>query len=212
MGETSSHHESHGGYTYCALATLSLLARSSASNKRSGSSDAHVHDSARLLKFLCHRQFIYHAEDEIEHEEDEENFIQKELEQLQFGDGPTVVGCNGRWNKKSDTCYFWWAAGGISLLDQSALFHSEPASNYLTGITQHKIGGFGKTAGAPPDIYHSYLGLTALAVMGEPKLKELDAELCSSADVSACIVKAREGLLAAERAREAANWENDGFW
>lgn len=92
------------------------------------------------------------------------------------------------------------------------MLRGEPARNYLTGITQHRIGGFSKKMGLPPDIYHSYLGLTALAVMGEPQLRELDAELCCSAEVTACIGKARDGLLAAEKARSAANWENDGFW
>lgn len=48
--------------------------------------------------------------------------------------------------------------------------------------------------------------------MGEPKLKELDAELCCSAEVAACIAKARDGLLAAEKATAAMNWEDDGFW
>ncbi len=92
------------------------------------------------------------------------------------------------------------------------MLRCEPARNYLTGITQHIIGGFSKTTGAPPDIYHSYLGLTALAVMGEPQLKEVDSELCCSAEVAACIAKARDGLLAAEKATAATNWENDGFW
>ncbi|KAM3563004.1 hypothetical protein ARSEF4850_002545 [Beauveria asiatica] len=212
MGETTSHHESHGGYTFCALSALSLLSRPASTGKRAEAADKHIPNRAQLLKFLSHRQFVYHAEEETEHEDDEENFIEKELAQLQLDGPPTFVGCNGRWNKKADTCYFWWAAGALSLLGQQSMLHPEPASNYLTGITQHSIGGFSKTTGAPPDIYHSYLGLTALAIMGEPKLKQLDAELCCSAEVAACIAKARDGLLAAEKARATTNWENDGFW
>ncbi|XWW93995.1 hypothetical protein V2A60_001934 [Cordyceps javanica] len=212
MGETTSHHESHGGYTFCALSALALLSRPPSTGQRVEAADKHIPDRAQLLKFLVHRQFIYHAEEETEHEEDEENYIEKELAQLQLDGPPALVGCNGRWNKKADTCYFWWAAGALSLLDHESMLHREPARHYLTGITQHRIGGFGKTTGAPPDIYHSYLGLTALAVMGEPKLKELDAELCCSAEVAACIAKARDGLLAAENARASTDWENDGFW
>ncbi|PQK17239.1 hypothetical protein BB8028_0007g04340 [Beauveria bassiana] len=212
MGETTSHHESHGGYTFCALSALSLLSRPASTRKRAEAADQHIPNRAQLLKFLSHRQFIYHAEEETEHEDDEENFIEKELAQLQLDGPPTFVGCNGRWNKKADTCYFWWAAGALSLLDQQSMLHREPASSYLTGIAQHRIGGFAKTTGAPPDIYHSYLGLTALAIMGEPKLKELDAELCCSAEVAACIAKARDSLLAAEKERASTDWENDGFW
>ncbi|KAM3510918.1 hypothetical protein MY11210_005456 [Beauveria gryllotalpidicola] len=212
MGETTSHHESHGGYTFCAISALSLLSRPASTAKRAEAADKHIPNRAQLLKFLSHRQFIYHAEEEKEHEDDDENLIEKELAQLQLDGPPSLVGCNGRWNKKADTCYFWWAAGALSLLDQQSMLRREPASDYLTTITQHHIGGFAKTTGAPPDIYHSYLGLTALAIMGEPKLKQLDAELCCSAEVAACIAKARDGLLAAEKARTITNWENDGFW
>jgi geranylgeranyl transferase type-1 subunit beta len=31
----------------------------------------------------------------------------------------------------------------------------------------HRIGGFSKYPGGPPDVYHACFGLTALAVMGE---------------------------------------------
>ncbi|EGX90423.1 geranylgeranyl transferase beta subunit, putative [Cordyceps militaris CM01] len=212
MGETTSHQESHGGYTFCALSALSLLSKPGSAGDRAKAADEHIPDRAQLLKFLAHRQFTYHAEEEMERDEDEENFVEKELAQLQLDGPPALIGCNGRWNKKADTCYFWWAAGALSLLGQESLLRREPARNYLTGITQHRIGGFGKTTGAPPDIYHSYLGLTALAVMGDPKLKPLHAELCCSVEVAACIAKARDGLLAAEKARAATNWENDGFW
>ena len=69
---------------------------------------------------------------------------------------------------------------------------------YLLEKTQHIIGGFGKTPGDPPgppnarstmhvdnadvkaDILHSYLGLAALSLMGEPGVKSLDPCLCIS--------------------------------
>jgi len=47
---------------------------------------------------------------------------------------------------------------------------------------QHAIGGFGKKAGDPPDIYHSYLGLAALSVMGDSDLKPINATACFSID------------------------------
>ncbi|OAA60882.1 Terpenoid cylases/protein prenyltransferase alpha-alpha toroid [Cordyceps fumosorosea ARSEF 2679] len=201
-----------GGYTFCALAALGLLSRPSKAGQRTEAADKHIPDTAQLLKFLAHRQFVYHAEDEMDQDEDEENYVEKELAQLQLDQPPALVGCNGRWNKKADTCYFWWAGGALSLLGQESMLHQEAACSYLTSITQHRIGGFGKTTGAPPDIYHSYLGLAAMAVLGEPNLKELDAELCCSVEVAACIAKARDGLLAAEKASVASRWENDGFW
>jgi hypothetical protein len=68
-----------------------------------------------LLKFLSHRQFIYLAQDEHDDEDDEENFIQRQLDALNLDQSPQYVGMNGRWNKKADTCYYWWAAGALSV-------------------------------------------------------------------------------------------------
>ena len=41
-----------------------------------------------------------------------------------------------------------------------------PVRRYLLESTQHVIaGGFGKLPGDPPDIYHSYMALAALALI-----------------------------------------------
>jgi hypothetical protein len=59
---------------------------------------------------------------------------------------------------------------------------ANPAANrrYLLDKTQHLIGGFGKKEGNPPDIYHAYLGLASLSLMGEEGLKPIDATACFS--------------------------------
>lgn len=51
---------------------------------------------------------------------------------------------------------------------------------YLLDKTQHIVGGFGKTPGDPPDIYHSYLGLAALSLQEEPGIKPIRAAACFS--------------------------------
>lgn len=81
-----------------------------------------------------------------------------------------------------------------------------PSRRYLLDITQHAIGGFGKVAGAPPDMYHSYLGLAALATMGDEDLKDFDVGLCCTLETTRKIEKAREGLFAGN------NVWNDSFW
>jgi geranylgeranyl transferase type-1 subunit beta len=72
-----------------------------------------------LLKFLAGRQFAYDAEEEAEEDDDDEgpseNFIETELGALHLDDGFRHVGFNGRWNKKADTCYYWWAAGALAV-------------------------------------------------------------------------------------------------
>lgn len=80
--------------------------------------------------------------------------------------------------------------------DKSKLVNAKAIRRFLFEQTQHRIGGFGKYPGNPPglsflfglwgnsdrlaDIYHSYLGLAALAVMKEPGIKPLDSALCVS--------------------------------
>jgi geranylgeranyl transferase type-1 subunit beta len=87
-----------------------------------------------------------------------------------------------------------------------------PSRRYLLEITQHTIGGFGKTAGAPPDIYHSYLGLAALATMGDGDLKEFDVGLCCTKETAGKIEKARDGLVDAVSEKAGDSWDSDDFW
>lgn len=79
-----------------------------------------------------------------------------------------------------------------------------PSRRYLLDITQHVVGGFSKAVDGPPDLYHSYLGLAALATMGDADLKEFDVGLCCSKETTWKIELARDGLL--ERARGAESW------
>jgi geranylgeranyl transferase type-1 subunit beta len=88
----------------------------------------------------------------------------------------------------------------------------EGSRRYLLEVTQHPIGGFGKFAGTPPDIHHSYLGLAVLAVFGDADLKDFDVGLCCSKETTGKIEKAREGLLKATEGEDQTAWTSDGFW
>lgn len=81
------------------------------------------------------------------------------------------VGCNGRCNKKADTCYCFWVGASLEMLGQAKLANKEGFRRFLLEQTEHRIGGFGKCPGYPPDLYHAYLGLASLSLMGEPGLK-----------------------------------------
>ncbi|KAG5205294.1 Geranylgeranyl transferase beta subunit [Trichophyton interdigitale] len=96
------------------------------------------------------------------------------------------AGFNGRPNKIADTCYCFWVTGSLAMLDQLGLVDSQANRRYLLEKTQHMIGGFGKTAGEPPDLLHSYLGLASLGLFGEEieegeeGLDAVDPMLCAS--------------------------------
>ncbi|KAM5347588.1 hypothetical protein ACJ41O_007412 [Fusarium nematophilum] len=203
----SSQHESHAGYAYCAIGALSLLDRpldSTSPHPDQALKDG-ILNREGLLQFLASRQFAYLAQEE-EEDEVEENFLESKLgEATSYGH----VGFNGRWNKKADTCYCWWVGGTLAMLGNSSVINAVPSRQYILDITQHRIGGFSKAVGGPPDMYHSYLGLAALATMGEGDLKEFDVGLCCSKETTRKIERAREGLL--ESMRERRGWD-DGFW
>ena len=57
------------------------------------------------------------------------------------------------------------------------------------------VGGFGKHAGSKPDAYHSYLGLAALATLGDEELGGFDAGLCVSEGVVGRIEAGRKRLV-----------------
>lgn len=91
----------------------------------------------------------------------------------------------------------------------------DASRNFLFTQTQHLIGGFSKYPGGPPDIYHAYLGLAALATMGDTSLKQFDTSLCVSVDTVKKAAAARDALIATDMAREA--WEtmshaDASFW
>ncbi|KAH7312630.1 geranylgeranyl transferase type I beta subunit [Stachybotrys elegans] len=190
----SSLNESHAGYAFCGVATLAMLDRQSSTPAKDPESAVSrgIPDREALIKFLVCRQFAYLAkEEEDDVANDDSNFIQAESGALAY----THVGFNGRWNKKADTCYFWWVGGTLMLLDEAELINTRPACRYVLDITQHAIGGFGKAGGSPPDVFHSYLGLAALTTMGQEDLKPFDVGICCSKEVADKIQIASQGLL-----------------
>ncbi|KAG6273717.1 hypothetical protein E4U48_002824 [Claviceps purpurea] len=209
-------HEAHAGYAYCAVGALYMLDRppSSTPSHSSPAIERGVPDRTALIRFLVHRQFRYLAQEEedADSSEDKENFVETGLGAMTLEDGCTHVGWNGRWNKKADTCYCWWVAGTLSMMGASHAVNIAPSRAYLLNITQHCTGGFSKYAGGYPDLYHAYLGLAALAVMGDEDLKDFDVGLCCSRETLRKIELAREGLLRIDADRRAAESGREEFW
>ncbi|KAI1821678.1 terpenoid cyclases/Protein prenyltransferase [Xylaria intraflava] len=204
VGETSSH-ESHSGYAYCAVAALSLL---DAADPNPDTPNRYLHAGIpsipSLIRFLVNRQFVYLEPDNDEEDEDNDNDTSNhplpDLSSLSLSDlEPQLAGFNGRLNKVPDTCYTWWNSGALSLLGEGNLISRGPARRFILEKTQHRIGGFAKHPAGPPDIYHAYLGLAALATIagpeGEPGLAKFHTGLCISTDAAARIVKGKNFLL-----------------
>jgi geranylgeranyl transferase type-1 subunit beta len=102
---------------------------------------------------------------------------------------------NGRTNKVADTCYAFWAGASLHMLDCGNLYDRDAVRKYLLEKTQNPLtGGFGKFPGDPPDLYHSYLGLTALSLTGSEEVKGIDAGMCISKEAKGRLKAIWEGL------------------
>ncbi|KAH8602740.1 terpenoid cyclases/protein prenyltransferase alpha-alpha toroid [Bisporella sp. PMI_857] len=194
----SSQHEAHAGYAYCAIASLSLLNRIPSSSPTSNISIflPGLTNVPATVRWLVSRQLNYVPKDEDENSEDEEDtsYDQSDMSGSVL-EGGAFVGFNGRCNKRADTCYAFWVIASLAMLGHVDVVDFEPSRQFLYAQTQHQIGGFGKCPGDPPDIYHSYLGLAALAIMGDPDLKKLDPVLCVSCEQRQKIESLREEAL-----------------
>ena len=185
--------EAHSGLNFCAIATLGCLdRRKGKSSDGKTALDSTSIPIGRNIDWMLQRQTTWVDEDDSSDEEDGSNETDhadhKGVDGAESGlrDGSTVtaMGFNGRLGKMADTCYCFWNAGALAILNQQSLIDIEALRQYLCGKAQHLIGGFSKAPGAPPDVMHSYLGLAALAVYKEPGLKELDPVLAVSIDAA----------------------------
>ncbi|THY21677.1 terpenoid cyclases/Protein prenyltransferase, partial [Aureobasidium pullulans] len=203
------YHESHAGFTYCAVGALSNIKRLPSSPytplPTSPSPKDSLTNPSLLIKWLVSRQTAtISEEDDLDTYGDEtdtaetchdahsfvyqDKFVSKRGE-INYQARPTInfaldwTGFNGRCNKIADTCYAFWVHGSLSILNQSHLPQTSSVRRWLLERTVHlTLGGFGKIAGDLPDLYHSYLGLAALSLLGEEKLKKLDPSLCMSVE------------------------------
>ncbi|KAL1895922.1 geranylgeranyl transferase type-1 subunit beta [Sporothrix stenoceras] len=207
----SSTHESHAGYAFCAIAALELLGRAPEGDPTTTRSQSGndlfargIADLPGLLRWLGSRTFLYKTGDDSDEEEEWHESIVTDVtpESLLQPACHPLLGFNGRCNKHADSCYTWWTVGTLAILQRhgygladDTTANWEASRGFLLEQMQHVIGGFSKTPGSPPDVYHSYLSLAALATQGEPTLKAFDPAMSVSLDTVRTIEAARRGLL-----------------
>ncbi|KAK8055758.1 prenyltransferase and squalene oxidase [Apiospora rasikravindrae] len=197
--------ESQAGYAYCAVAALSMLDLTAAgADKPNHYLKAGIPNIAAMVRWLVSRQIVFTDSDESESEEEEEegNIIEVPLSEMASLNvtGKVLGGFNGRPNKVADTCYAWWVAGALHVLNdalpEAASLDGASGREFLLQKTQNAYGGFGKDAGAPPDLFHSYLGLAALATMAGGKTEEglgqFDVRLCIGKEAASRVDRARQ--------------------
>lgn len=199
--------ESQAGYAYCAVAALSMLDLTAAdADKPNRYLQAGVPNTAAMIRWLVSRQIVFTGSDESDSDEEEEEgkdnvaaVPTSEMASLSVT-GTVLGGFNGRPNKVADTCYAWWVAGALHVLSDAlpevASLDRASGRKFLLQKTQNDYGGFGKDAGSPPDLFHSYLGLAALATMAgdetEEGLGQFDVRLCLGKEAASRVDRARQ--------------------
>ncbi|KAK3376857.1 terpenoid cyclases/protein prenyltransferase alpha-alpha toroid [Lasiosphaeria ovina] len=201
----SSEEEPHAGYAYCAIGALTLLDRPWEGSTAGHASRLHqgIRDKPGLVHWLASRQFVYllplgggAAAESFDRDEDPVNFVlPAALGDLALDENTRHVGFNGRCNKIADTCYCWWVGAALANLGRADVVQRAASRRFLLERLQHRVGGFGKYPGSPPDVYHAFFGLATLGVMGEPGVKPCDSSLAVPVETVRTIEKARRGLL-----------------
>lgn len=166
QGQTGNVTEPHSGLTYCGLSALKNAGQ--LNNKEWGTT----------LEWLVGRQCDERtSETQVSESSKRDDNGSSEEEQ---GD-PQTGGFNGRVGKLADTCYSFWVGASLASLGGTNYVSADLAREYLLNNTQNTLlGGFGKTPGEIPDPLHSYLGVCALSIFGQPGLGKVVPELCIS--------------------------------
>lgn len=203
--------EAHAGFASCAICSLYLLDRLPLSASQAPDNRPRgLSNLPMTLKWLAARQTLTLDEedafDTLADETDSSatchdahafvktNSYPSSTGRQAYDTQPTShfelqwVGLNGRCNKIGDTCYAYWVCAPLKVLTHLDLVDPVPIRRWLLDRTQHAVGGFGKLPGDPPDIYHSYLGLATLAMLGETSLQDVDAGLCMSNRAKAYLI------------------------
>ncbi|KAI8914412.1 protein geranylgeranyltransferase-like protein type I beta subunit [Gorgonomyces haynaldii] len=91
------------------------------------------------------------------------------------------MGFHGRLNKPDDTCYGFWIGASLDMLGVYSFVDTRALADFLDS-TRTIYGGFGKLPQTLPDVMHSALGVSALAIAKQEGYKDLFSPLGISLD------------------------------
>jgi geranylgeranyl transferase type-2 subunit beta len=83
-------------------------------------------------------------------------------------------GFNGRPEKLPDVCYSWWILSSLATLNHSNHINSSKLQEFILQCQDihGEMGGFADRPGDVGDIFHTLFGLTGLALLKYPEIKE----------------------------------------
>uniref|UniRef100_A0A1L8DU25 Geranylgeranyl transferase type-1 subunit beta n=1 Tax=Nyssomyia neivai TaxID=330878 RepID=A0A1L8DU25_9DIPT len=84
-----------------------------------------------------------------------------------------TTGFHGRPNKTEDTCYSFWIAATLKILDAFHLTSFEDNRNFIISTQNCIVGGFSKWPDFNTDPFHTYFGICGLSFVNEPHVLEV---------------------------------------
>ncbi|ORC89763.1 geranylgeranyltransferase type I beta subunit [Trypanosoma theileri] len=167
--------ESHGGMTFCAVASLVLC------NAISSLTRSHRHLLLRYCTARVSRGPNDHNDtnsNNYSDDDDNNNYrsvdVQEKKNKKERKRRKTIIGYQGRPQKDSDTCYTHWVGSTLQILcdnenecdgnseNDKLLIDPLPIMRFINSCTDHKKGGVSKCIGIKVDAVHSCLGLSGL--------------------------------------------------
>jgi geranylgeranyl transferase type-2 subunit beta len=86
-------------------------------------------------------------------------------------------GFNGRPEKAPDVCYSWWILSTLEIMGKGHWVDKKALRLFVLKAQDEEDGGIADRPGFAADIFHTFFGLAALALMGGDELVNIDAQL-----------------------------------
>lgn len=83
------------------------------------------------------------------------------------------MGFQGRPNKTEDTCYSFWIAATLKILNAFHLTDFEENRKFILSTQNRIVGGFSKWPDFNTDPFHTYFGICGLSFVNEPNVLEV---------------------------------------
>lgn len=87
-------------------------------------------------------------------------------------------GLNGRPEKLPDVCYSWWVLASLKIIGRLHWIDKEKLVKFILASQDEESGGFSDRPGDMVDPFHTLFGIAGLSLLGEQKIKDVNAVFC----------------------------------
>lgn len=98
-------------------------------------------------------------------------------------------------------CYSWWAVSALALIGRQHWIDSDALRRFILNAQDEDRGGISDRPGDMADVFHTFFGVAALALLGHPGLRPVSPAYALPQDVvDALGISNTDGRGAEERA------------